>query len=311
MPAEVTKKWSVLSYNGEEAEEVYQVIGVSNAIQAQIAPGIPQLNTGYPGKPQLKSLLPVVSSGGYGLYEVTVRYAIPPAGNWQEQEINPVDRATRIRWEIGNSSEPIDLALDASNQWAVPILNSAGDPYDPPIHEDFGTLFLHVYKFVTDFDLIMAMNYRNAVNTDAFTVLGRYSVSPGQSRCVLMGIPADYNINATWVEAQLTLEFRADGFDRRLLDKGYRGWQEVSGTTSSAPFTDVSGNNVTAPILLDGTGKPLDSTIKVNGQTPVEAPDGFGLPSGVEVEQQTSARFLKYQTKKKLAFAPLLQFFNS
>lgn len=311
MAADAREKWSVLSYNGEEGERVWTVTGVNNAIEAQVAPGIPGLNQSYPGKPQLKSTLPRVTSAGFGLYEVTVRYAVPPAGTWPETEQNPISRPVRIRWEIGNTIEPIDLALNENNEWDVPILNSAGDPYDPPITEEFGTLFLHVRKFVSDFDLQMAMAYRGAVNTDGFSILGRYNVDPGQSRCVLMTIPDEYDVNATWVDAQLTLEFRADGFLRRLVDHGYRGWYTVSSVTKSGKLKDAEGVETTVPLRLDGTGKPIESSITVAGNTPVAAPEGFGLPTGVTVEPQGNNRFLKYKTKATLPFAPLLQFFNA
>jgi hypothetical protein len=312
----VTKKWSGRTNDGMEAEDVYQVSGVTNLVSARLAPGIPQLNSPYPDDYKLKALRPQGIVAGFGLYEIRVRFAIPVNGVHQDQSaIDPLIRNAQYEWLIGSSSEPIELAPDDNGVFNIPILNAAGDPVQPTPVEEFPTAGIRAVKTIIDFDAPTALLYHNSVNTDAFQILGRWNIDVGQARVAGFRPLGLYDITSTQFECELILDFRHDGFDYRAMNAGITGWYSHTGPSSEGSVTTKRRGRFDSdgPVRLDAKGKPYTTGTKIIQPgtdnvlvDPVDAPKTFA-PLVIDTTYST---YLKYRTKRKLPFAPLLQLFS-
>lgn len=303
----VTKKWSGRSNSGDEAEDVYEVSGVNNLAEARVAPGIPQLNNGYSEDPKLKAMKPQATVRGFGLYEVRVRFAIPPQGGFtDETDVDPINRRAKYEWLIGSTSEPIELAADGDDPFKVPMLNAAGDPLDPPTQEDFPSQRIRARKFLPDFDLPTALDFMFTTNTDAFQILGRWNVAVGQARVESVKPLGEYDSTSTVFDCELIMEFRRDGFQFRSLNAGYNGWWDDNGTKKPGAFY-----NTNERVRLDETGKPLNTNqLVVNASgSPVAAVSAPTSYAPSVLTASANATFVLYQRRKR-AFAPLLQLFS-
>jgi hypothetical protein len=281
---------------------------VNNLVEARIAPGIPQLNSQYPGDPKLKAMKPNATVRGFGLYEVRIRYGIPVQGEFPEEpDTAPLNRRAKYEWLIGSTSEPIDLAADGDDPFKVPILNAAGDPIDPPAQDDFPSQRIRARKFLPDFDLPTALDFAHTTNTDAFQILGRWNVAVGQARIESVKPLGEYDNTSTIFDCELIIEFRRDGFQFKFLNAGYNGWWNDNGTVRPGPFHNVDG-----PVRLDATGKPLNTNQLVSNSS--NPPVGVAAVSAPKTYAQSvlataDATYVLYQRRKR-AFAPLLQLFS-
>jgi len=225
-------------------------------------------------------------------WEVTVDY---------EYHENPMLQPYTVQFFPQFTQEAIDkciaklatpqTALSTATDLTVPLENSAGEPIDPPIQEEFNDLLIVVKRNEAAFDLNVAKPYFSAVNSDIFTLLMRrgsfaYDGKWGQFiftrnsvnfpigtvRC--KSIQAEEKQYGLTFYHEVTYEFisRDTGWLRRALDQGFR----ILVAGEPLNVTDSEGNPITQPIKLDGSGGPL------NNGTPV---------------------FLNFQTKRAKPFA--------
>src|SRR4051812_9319243 len=100
MAAVVTKKWSEHEEGADTAADVYEVTGVSSGPDAIAAVGI-AINTPHDVYPRLKSLEPSIRTPrGPAVYEVWVRYSIPPAGEHKTPGSDPLLEPPDIQWSL-------------------------------------------------------------------------------------------------------------------------------------------------------------------------------------------------------------------
>jgi hypothetical protein len=216
----------------------------------------------------------------------------------------------KIRPHNGNFTAPVDV--DANG---IPILNSAGDPFDRPPEGTFYTTFIEVRRNQPFYDLAIAVQYAGKINSDNVTIPGVGTLLPGQMLCHGIEPTSEYSNGDPYVNVATKLELAAgveqdgdklwDGFKYRILDAGYNGWYDDSGTLKPGPFwttTPVAGPS-SSPVLLDGTGKPRNANFKIGEQrkTPVTFPSQVP-PS---LTDTGSAVFIKYARHKAVPFAPL------
>ncbi len=181
-------------------------------------------------------------------------------GGVQPDDVNPLQKIPEVRWSFVSFTRPLVVDLVTGE---VPV-NSAGEPFDPPIEVDDSRLVLSYKRNVATINPSQYILYKDAVNTDL--VLG---VSPGQVK--LADISATRRTEPfIYFEESLTLHFRSvyeqsvilmAGFDVNwepwqptVLDQGY---YELQSDGTKKLIRDTQGQPLSSPSLLNGYGKQL------------------------------------------------------
>lgn len=158
--------------------------------------------------------------------------------------VDPTANQPRVSWSYARYEKIADQDI-----YGNAIVNTAFDPFDPPVVKDANRPVLKVTRTEANFDHQWAGDLESALNTDTFA-----------------GYPAGMvkvsNISATdrWdpLQGQLwdveyEFEFDVDGWNKNVLSSGYR--QLVSG--NSVNILDHNGSPITTPALLDASGAQI------------------------------------------------------
>ena len=183
----------------------------------------------------------------------------------------PLDKTPKISWSFATSNEPID-----TDTYGDPIVNSAGESFDPPITMDVDDLVLRIEKNQSNYDELQAAEYKNAVNSDYF-----WGYAPGT--CILKIYDGSQQRIAglTYWVVNYEIQIRWDGWKRRIVNEGFR---YKTGTQTDS-IDDYK-------IAKDTDNNPLSSPILLNT-------DGTRLPTG------SDPVFLEFELYKSLPFATL------
>lgn len=131
------------------------------------------------------------------------------------------------------------------------IVNSAGDPYDPPVEGDDSRVSCTVSRNVASVPA-WVLTYKDAVNAAAFTIDG-ISVNAGSAKVQSINIgPVQSRNDISFRQLSITLTF-AESFAAEVLDAGFN----YKDGTDRKKITLADGNEPTAPVLLDGAGAVL------------------------------------------------------
>lgn len=220
---------------------------------AREATGIPDIGDSYPNRSFLfcSSVTPIARTEK--LFDIKVDYStvqLHLKGGGETE--NPLKVDPEVDWDFVVSSEAVDRDIHDK-----PIVNSAGEPFDPPPVEDVYDFVLRVSRNERSFNENHARTFKNTVNSISF--LGW----PPKTAClkVYRGtrvVTGDYEY---W-RVSYEVHFREDGWEKRIADKGRRekiGTNE-DGTPKTQVIADNRGIKVSGDTLLDGTGHILKAT---------------------------------------------------
>lgn len=191
----------------------------------------------------------------------------------QEREEEPTNDPIQIEWHTEMYSEAVWKDRDGNG-----VLNSAGDPFDPPPEADASRITASIRS---NEPVVPAwvLTYRGAVNSGLFVIdnvempqgvarVARITVGPWQERNTIAFRPVALAIQ---FRTPLTGKDYLDN-DRAgrewylwLLDQGFRKVGKPDVGEPSPGETEMRSNIVntgddeppTAPVLLDGNGQPL------------------------------------------------------
>ncbi len=265
------------STDGEwSATRIFQVTGATSQTQAIDACASPSFgapgavpNASHPANGRLicKSM---TCDDGLVLRKVTANYTIPELGNFDP---DPLKAKTVWRWVPGTITEPSDRDF-----YDNPSTNSVGIPWDQPTQKFYGTMELTATRNEPFYDAQKALLIQNCTNSDVVTVQGGGTVLKGQAFLITMGNENVVYDGVPYARVTYSFRFRKgnlidgtdeyDAFWERRLDQGDSGYT-VTGTSTRklGLFCNVDGMTV-GTVKLDGTGKPLDDTLRVVSVSP-------------------------------------------
>lgn len=177
----------------------------------------------------------------------------------QTEAENPLLRRASFTWSTVQYQQGITIDADGKA-----IVNSAGDPYDPPVEIQLSRAVCSISKNVTGIPSWI-LEYENAINSDAFAIdglavpqyaarLSGIALSEIKREKIAAGVEFQYRVFTC------KLEFKRElWYPLKVLDYGYRRY-DPNDTTKRIPiYEDGTSNSrpVTTPRLLDGFGGVL------------------------------------------------------
>lgn len=230
------------------------------ALQVRTASGIPQPGTFYHnglsvGDPDyefdrgsfVESIEATMNQDLTGIeWTVVVNYGPYDAGTFSnDPSLWP------IKVSFGGDKTEKVIAKDKADN---PIVNSAGDPFDPPITIDDSrsTMTVTRNELVSAFDITLAEMYRDKINSADWNGFEALSVKCG----IITTSEPQYDSNAQVYYYTVTYPFTIDrkGWLKDILDAGCN---ELDADGVPAPIMN-KGQQVSDPVPLDGTGHRLD-----------------------------------------------------
>lgn len=161
---------------------------------------------------------------------------------------SPLERPLQVAWQNAAFEKVLDRDADG-----VDVLNSASEPFDPPVTVDDDRLILNVVRCEQYFDPGLADTYKNSLNDAPWmgADTGTIKLKP-----IVAVLRKDQDIGY-YYEVSYQFEWDKDGWNKPVRDQGVNELVVVSGTTKRMPILTATGVPVQDPVPLDGSGAAL------------------------------------------------------
>lgn len=157
---------------------------------------------------------------------------------------NPIDHPLKISWGTAKFEKAVEKDING-----VAIVNSAGDYFDPPPTIDDSRTILRITKNLATFDPTIAHDFKDSINSDTW-----HGYPPRTWKVEDITAELKFNAECGWYEeVTFELALNPDLWKKEILDQGLR---KLSGG-SQANIKDTNGEDITSPMLLNGSGAPL------------------------------------------------------
>lgn len=208
-------------------------------------------------------------------WEVQVSYTTACADP-EEWAADPLLDRPDISFDVEEYELALQQAVLAPGQTGPPppILNSAGDPFDPPPTRPASRTKITVGRNEDHYDGAQMQAWANVTNSDVWWgyAVGSVLSKPVRAQRAYRNGRRYWRVSYTFLVSDVPWLWQLS-----ILDRGYRKKPAVNGQLQ--PITLPGGRPLSEPALLDGNGNPL----------------AVGSP----------AAFLKFPVYPSAAFAPL------
>lgn len=190
-------------------------------------------------------------------YDITITYSKP--GQYPSEEQNVV------RFSNATYTRVVDVAWNTSDKaFTNAIINSAGDPFDPPVQQEYSNLRVSITKNFVDGSGFVVSNiqeFQNTVNLNEETIVG---MEVPAKRARMVNIEAypfpyvnDFGNTTTFWKVTFLIEIYGEewGANTRILDRGFN-YLDDSGIKQPYKVGDDDDQS-SEPVLLDGSGGQL------------------------------------------------------
>jgi hypothetical protein len=132
---------------------------------------------------------------------------------------------------------------------SIAAVNSAGDPYDPVLEDEFSDAVMRIVKYET---YNIATEHRIATYNDS---LNQATFRAWPARTCRMAIGAERVLvcGTYYYRVSYEINYKRDGWLREVMNRGYR--EKLADGTIKNIFVGPSMSNTAQPALLDATGK--------------------------------------------------------
>lgn len=135
------------------------------------------------------------------------------------------------------------------------ILNSAGELFNPPHEREDHSPAFTISKKLLFWPYALELAYTDAINSVAVVYLSKgIAYGAGLIKCNGFTGRETYEDGLDWWQVSVALEVNWEGWNKPLIDCGYREKKVVSGTPKLMPIIGVNGEAVTEPVMLNGSG---------------------------------------------------------
>lgn len=169
-----------------------------------------------------------------------------------EREMNedPTQDAMQIRVYTEQFQKP--AVFDKNGE---KIVNSAGDPFDPPLMMDDSRRVISLVRNVAAYPS-WVLSYQDAVNSDSFTVRGiTYAAGVGKVQSVSISDGQIRN-GYPFYTLEVLIHLQKNGWILQPLDVGFREL-DYAGTSLINILNPGDEERPSAPVPLDGAGRAL------------------------------------------------------
>jgi hypothetical protein len=172
--------------------------------------------------------------------------------------VTPTLMPCNISWTLERFTRAIYLDLNGAA-----ILNSAGDPFDPPVIVDDSRLVCRVTRNELSYPLNAALAYKDAVNSDAFLsiIVAGAPIAPGLVKMANIGADLVNPLTGRFRYWRVTYEMHVQlrGWQPKVLDAGFHtGFLGgILGFNRKLVRDPVSNEPLSQPVPLDGLGNVL------------------------------------------------------
>lgn len=167
-------------------------------------------------------------------------------------KLNPLFRPAEVAISSQRTTKPFEFDLDG-----FPVLNAAGETFDPPPTIEDGTTVITITRNVALFDVTTADRYRFSVNSEPF-----FSFLPGEAMAANYSATRVYENGIYFDRVTWTFECRDGGMEFvSILNQGFMETDEDASVLAGEQVTReilVGPNPPTRPRLLDEDGFQLD-----------------------------------------------------
>lgn len=182
---------------------------------------------------------------------VEADYSTQQGDEDKDREVdNPLAEPAEVSVSFETYREPVtgvpdDQYADDDNGFAGKmvkgILNSAGEPFDPPAERDVARPILTITRNEAFFNTQLVIAYTNAVNSDMF-----FGSKPRTARMAIDG-HRQFKSGLKFWRVTYTITFKPETWDLQLLDHGSYYFDDDA---KKQFFHDEDGNRITG--LLNG-----------------------------------------------------------
>lgn len=182
------------------------------------------------------------------VWRVTGQYEQGSVPSWPG---NPLEAPSEVAWGSATYTEPAGEDIDGNA-----IVNSAGQPFDPPLTIERRALVATIVYNDEIFNPAQAYYFQGAVNDNA-TTIGNLNVQARQAKIIEIAATKQYYEDIEYWQVTVKVEINADTWDRQVLDQGLYE-KDPDDATKRVRMTTDDGEGVTEPLKLDGSGNKLD-----------------------------------------------------
>lgn len=171
-----------------------------------------------------------------------------------EREINdsPLDDQAEITW--GGEQFQEVVVFDKNSK---AVLNSAGDPFDPPVMRDRTRRTVDI-RFNAAVVPTWILDYEDAVNSSAI-LIDNFPVAAKAAKCGPVSVgPVKERNDIQYREVSVTIHLNKDLWTVQVLDQGFREKDTTDPLLRNNIRNDGDSAEPIVPVLLDGNGEALD-----------------------------------------------------
>ena len=230
---------------------------------------LPKIGTAHPNHANCKCLSRSAKPESKGQklhWIVTAEYST----KWDIEE-DPLDDPAITEWSTETYQTVVERDIDGNA-----VVNSAGDPFDPPAEKDDSRWTSVTRKNITTTVPDWFFAYQDNVNEDTYTIDG-ITITAGWAKISAIHLSAIQERNGTQYRVvTFTIHYRAEsegvggssgygsgsGDDEvepwhlNILDVGFR---ELDGSGDPTNIKDAEGDDIGSPWPLDGSGSKVDN----------------------------------------------------
>ncbi len=237
--------------DGSRRTETYRVVfdaiptDIGDALTADAGgTSVPAIGALFTGSTTVrcKSVGPVQGTESRLIYEVPVQYDNINPGGSGIVSTNPLSRPANIVWGFNIVERVAEKDIKDAE-----IVNSAGDPFDPPLLELEYRLTVNIERNVTHYSPSIAFSLINTTNNSSVNVAG-VTVGKGQALLTDYSAEAQYDGGIEYIRERIAVEL-AKTHSREVANLGFY-FKDGNDSSKRKHVTDDNGDKDTKPHFL-------------------------------------------------------------